>query len=354
MECAHFWEKDPRICKLSVLVPKDEIASFKGKINLTLEALPKRDYLFGYPKLKKRISEIRPDIVFIPTARWINVGGIPITAMVRNMEPLVVPFQFKYFLESVKNLVRAYWTRKACLRANSIITVSKHVQNYVLNIYSVSESKTARIYEGIRELGSVEATQKPESISDSISFLFTAGSLRPYRGLEDAVKALALLQSISPDIYLAIAGKPDNGTKGYVKEIKRLSKKHDIDNRVIWLGHLNSKEMKWCYEKCRAFLMTSRVEACPNTALEAMSHLCEIVSTNTPPMPEVFADAALYYSAGDYRALATRIESVLRTTDQDLQRRRAAASRRARDFSWETTASSIIDVLVKTVDKYSD
>jgi glycosyltransferase involved in cell wall biosynthesis len=87
--------------------------------------------------------------------------------------------------------------------------------------------------------------------------------------------------------------------------------------------------------------MTSRVEACPNVALEAMSHGCACVSADGPPMPELFGDAALYYRPGDAEGLTRELERLLSGGDA-APALRAAASTRAREFTWDETARQTV------------
>jgi glycosyltransferase involved in cell wall biosynthesis len=124
-----------------------------------------------------------------------------------------------------------------------------------------------------------------------------------------------------------------------------LADRLSITSRVIWTGQLDPKQMAWCYQHARIFVMTSRVEACPNTSLEAMSHGCLCVSTDSPPMPEFFQKAALYYSAGDASGLADRIRVLLATPKPETERLSAAAVALAGNFRWESTATATIDAI---------
>ena len=105
------------------------------------------------------------------------------------------------------------------------------------------------------------------------------------------------------------------------------------------------------YSNCIAFVMTSRVEACPFIALEAMKHQCICISTTSPPMPEIFNRAALYYKPGDKYSLANTIALVL-TMDQDsilnLSRK---AIKRAEQFSWDICAQETISFMKEIVKK---
>ena len=94
---------------------------------------------------------------------------------------------------------------------------------------------------------------------------------------------------------------------------------------MVWAGQLTEPEMAWCFGHCEAFVMTSRAEACPNVALEAMSHGCRVVSTSQPPMPEFFGEAAAYYRGGDARDLARAVRGLLGESPEACRNRREAA-----------------------------
>ena len=52
-------------------------------------------------------AALAPDVVFFPTARLIECGGAPTVVMVRNMEPLTVPFGGNTWREGFRNIARA-------------------------------------------------------------------------------------------------------------------------------------------------------------------------------------------------------------------------------------------------------
>jgi glycosyltransferase involved in cell wall biosynthesis len=123
----------------------------------------------------------------------------------------------------------------------------------------------------------------------------------------------------------------------------------NLDARVRFTGVLNRDEMTWCYRNCSAFLMTSRVEACPNIALEAMGHGCLCVSTSNPPMPEIFQDTALYYPAGDAEALAQKVLHSLQLSGSHREVIRRFAVARAAEFTWEACCDHTVCELQKVL-----
>jgi glycosyltransferase involved in cell wall biosynthesis len=168
--------------------------------------------------------------------------------------------------------------------------------------------------------------------------VFTAGSIRPARGLEDLVRALPLLE---PDLQVVIAGAVDRGAEQYAAAVRRLADRSGRPSQVTWAGQLTEDQMRAAFASAAVFVMTSRAEACPNTVLEAMSAGCPSVSVDLAPMPEFFTDAALYYPAGDAPQLARQVGRVLGDAGQR-QRLGALATARAGEFTWESTRDRTI------------
>jgi glycosyltransferase involved in cell wall biosynthesis len=314
---------------------------------ISLSSWPESDARRGFPWLKAELKRISPDVVFIPTGRWLDCGQVPTVAMIRNMEPLTVPFGGNTFVEGLKNLARAYVAKRACLRASRIIAVSRYVRDFLTGTWGIDPNKVGTVYHGIEPPPDEEKTLKPPALQQSPvgDFLFTAGSIRPARGIEDILHALAAAKERGRILAAAIAGGTDPGTGFYLDRMRNLAEKLGVSGRVLWTGRLSPLEMSWCFHHCKAFVLTSRAEACPNTALEAMSHGCLSISVNHPPMPEFFGDSAIYYKAGNGDELAVRIEQAMNASTLEIEGLRAAARARARCFDWKKTAALTVDQL---------
>lgn len=313
---------------------------------------PDRDHRKGFPWLKMRIKEIAQDVVFIPNARWIDCGKTPVVTMIRNMEPLTVPFGGNPWKEVVKNIGRAYVAKRACKKATRVIAVSKHVKDFLHKRWSIELGKIATVYHGIETPNMLETIPVPSCLKNEEKgqFLFTAGSIRPARGLEDIIHALGMHHAKGLNHKLVIAGGIDPGMEKYKHKLEKMSDKLGIASQIIWAGSLSSPEMSWCYCNCSVFIMTSRAEACPNIALEAMAHGCVCISTKTPPMPEFFKNAAVYYPPKDGKALAEVIQTVLTWDNNQRKVMSEKAKKRAAAFSWDVCAEKTVVVLAKAVE----
>jgi len=236
--------------------------------------------------------------------------------------------------------------KRACQRACRVIAVSNYVRSFLEQQWKIEPEKIGVVYHGVEQ--PPPNPRRPERVAAGIEgrFFFTAGSIRPARGLEDAVKAMALIQERSA-FWLVIGGAAA-GNLAYIERIRELANILGVADRIVWAGQLGPEEMSWCYRHCAAFVMTSRVEACPNVVLEALAHSCIGISSDAPPMPEFFKDSGIYYAGGDEKSLAARMNQVLESGGK-LEHLRTAALERSCAFSWQVTASRTVDELERTI-----
>ncbi len=337
--------KDPRVTRVTVCSPARrgaEDAPIAGVEQWTWDA---RRRWGAQRELKAYLRQLKADVVLVPTARWIDAYGIPTAIMVRNMEPLVAPFGGNTLATSLKNIARGRVARSSCRRADRVIAVSRHVEDYLEAQWHIDDASIGLVYHGVSApMGRTEA-RAPAAAGSKKPTIFTAGSVRPARGLEDVIRALAMLRADGRDATLLVAGGVDSDARHYKREMLKLIEELGLHESVQWAGQLNESEMSWCFYNADVFVMTSRAEACPNTALEAMAHGSLSVAGNNQPMPEFFADTAGYYELRNPASLAGALRGVLDadTDTQDAMRTRAL--RRATDFTWPACAQRTIDEL---------
>jgi glycosyltransferase involved in cell wall biosynthesis len=302
--------------------------------------------VYGRDVTPREVSQFSPDVIFIPTARWASFGRPPVVPMVRNMEPLTVPFAGNPPSEAVKNLMRARLAKRACRRGDRIIAVSGHVRDFLVRSWGIDAHKV-----GVVEHGVEAPLPKPETVRPAAldrvapGFVFTAGSLRPARGLEDVIVALGALHRRGMAATLVVAGSADPQTKAYATRIRRLSAECGVEDDVLWAGQLSRREMSWCYHHCHSFVMTSRAEACPNVLLEAMAHGCLCISAATPPMTEMLGDRGLFYIPRDASDLTEKLTSALSMRDAVRRQRVRLTLEAVTRFDWRRTAEETVTQL---------
>lgn len=307
---------------------------------------PEKDRMTGHQALKTELARSRPDVVFMPTARFVNTG-YPSVVMVRNMEPLVAPFTGNSARDGLRNIVRRLAARSSCRHATRVIAVSPFVRDFLVERWRVPPGRVGVVAHGVETALHPSYWIRPASVSPTSErpIIFAAGSIRPARGLEDLLDALAILRAQGLEPTVVIAGDVSGDGQRYRKKLESTIAANGNNGSVVWAGLLSSKEMAWCYGNCSAFVMTSRVEACPNTALEALAYGAGCIATTNRPMPETFGNVARYYEPGDSTILADQIASVLRMRNADRTMLAQRAVARARTFTWEAAARHTIDQL---------
>lgn len=297
------------------------------------------------------VEAFRPDVIFVPTARYFHGGDVPVMNMVRNMEPLTGNYG-NPLGERLRNVIRAWEAKRSTVKADRVIAVSGYVRDYIVRKWGVADARVGVVYHGV-DRNDAAAGAMPSMLDESWRgrFLFTAGSVRPARGLEDILDAWKLLKQRGTELKgVVIAGEATGGMAGYRRALQERVGKQSSEAGVIWAGLLNSGEMAWCYRNCRAFVMTSRVEACPNVVLEALVNGCVSVSVELPPMPEFFKDAALYYPAGDAEKLAEQLLRVAGMREGERAALSAAASGYAEGFSWKECAVKTVTECINAME----
>lgn len=329
-------QRDARISALTVFVPPAAAAAIDA--GLPVQTWSAGDDRRNFADLKRRVASLRPDVVFVPTARHLDLGSIPVITMVRNMEPLLVPFGGNTWREGVKNVARAWEAKRAATRARRTIAVSHFVRDFLVERWRLDAERIGVVPHGgdPADVGAGFDDSRPFGVD---RYVFAAGSIRPARGLEDALHALALLRKTP--LRLVIAGAADAGTAGYERFLRHRSTRLGISSSVVWAGQLDDRAMRAAFAGCAAFVMTSRAEACPNVVLEAMSAGCVSASVDQPPMPEFFGESALYYRAGRPQELADRLARLL-DGGVEVEQMRTAARRRAAEYTWTATCDRTI------------
>lgn len=110
------------------------------------------------------------------------------------------------------------------------------------------------------------------------------------------------------------------------------------------LGRVTDGELRALYEAAECFVFPSIYEGFGMPPLEAMSCGCAVVASSAASMPEICGDAALYFDPLDPEALACQIARIM--DDGALRDTLAERGRaRAREFSWERSASALLAAL---------
>ena len=306
--------------------------------------------LWEVRNIRRIASEQQIDGLFTPYQIGPRVSGKKHVVMLTNMEP----FLFATYPYGLAGWVRNGLLQRASIhsmrRAERVIAVSKFTAALLTDRLGIPPDRIRTIYHG-RDVDLAKASVAERELlllkSQGVTepFILTSGSLLPYRRCEDVIDAFGRCASALPLVtQLVIAGT--GADPRYRAHLDRVILASPLRDRIIAVGHVPMPVMKALYRRCRSIVLATEIEACPNIAIEAMTAGCVIVACDKPPLPEIFAGAALVYPARDIARLS---EAIVRSISDDALRLRyqERALARARDFSWEICADQTFAALTQ-------
>lgn len=184
-------------------------------------------------------------------------------------------------------------------------------------------------------------TLKPgeSSKGDSHKFLAVGRMTKGHKGFDLLLKAFALFHEKNTDWTLDIVGEgPEHD------QLLQMAKEAGIGQTVFF--HPFTTDIQRYYSEAQVFVLSSRWEGLPLVLAEAMSHGLPVVSSDLPTCLEAMGDFALYFTTGDYRELALRLEEA---THIDWPRKSAEAKALAAKFDVEIITRQWIDLIQSVV-----
>ena len=225
--------------------------------------------------------------------------------------------------------------RQAIRRADHIICISESTRNDLIRLLDVPAEKTSVIYLGhsltetSKEVPKEHAPQKP--------YLLYVGNRGGYKNFKSLLLAYSELTSLKREISLVCfgGGAPNSHE---LAEMKRLG----LNLKDVKYVSGNDSVLSALYSSAAAFIYPSLYEGFGIPPLEAMSHGCPVICTNTSSLPEVVGNAAEFFDPLDPGSLGAAIENVVNSSDVS-QRLVALGYARVQDFSWDKCARATLD-----------
>jgi glycosyltransferase involved in cell wall biosynthesis len=229
-------------------------------------------------------------------------------------------------------------------RADGIITISHFSQEQILERFSVDRGKIHVIYLGIdRDFWRDITPEEKERIKSNFhlppSYLLFVGAQEPRKNIGKLIEALKIVHSRYGEIPLVLAGREGKDSAYVVDRIKACG----LEKWITMTGYLNDLELRSVYRLASAFIFPSVCEGFGLPLLEAMASGIPVIASQSPALPEICQDAALYFDPEQPEDMADTITHVLKEDDlrEDLVKK---GERRVLDFSWESTARKTLSI----------
>lgn len=234
----------------------------------------------------------------------------------------------------------AYLVPRLARRVRQIITVSHFSAERVSELCGIPRERIAVIYNGVDERFFQSNTALCDNVRQRLrlpaQYVLCVGSLEPRKNLPRLLAAWEQLGSVKNGLKLVLVGA--------TSRVFRSPLLPPLGGDVMLAGYIAEADLPAVYAAAEAFVYPSLYEGFGLPVLEAMASGTPVVCSNTTSLPEVAGPAAVGVDPLDEAAIAAGIEQVL--SDAALRRELSEAGRmRARDFTWDRTATQTWQVL---------
>jgi len=197
------------------------------------------------------------------------------------------------------------------------LTISEHNRRYILKHFPAIDPRkivVSRLGVDVPERG--ESLCRPEGVRRRFTLL-AVGRLHAVKNHAFLVRACARLRDQGLDFECAIAGDgPER------ERLKRLIRKHRLQDRFRLLGHVPGPQMDSLYQRADVVVLTSRSEGIPLVLMEAMVRRRIVVAPAITGIPEIVVDekTGFLYIPGvleDFVGKILLLDELMRSEDRN-------------------------------------
>lgn len=227
----------------------------------------------------------------------------------------------------------------AAERADHVICISESTRCDAINILGLPADKTSVIYLGF-DLMSSSSDEKSDSEGfwTESPYLLYVGNRGGYKNFSRLLEAYGTSLQLKSDYKLLCFG----GGKFQLDEINKINALGLDGSRVMQIGG-DDLFLSELYKHASAFIYPSLYEGFGIPPLEAMSHDCPVICSNTSSMPEVVGEAGAYFDPSDTGAMQAEIERVV-ASESDRKLLVLKGRERLKSFSWDRCAAETLDI----------
>jgi glycosyltransferase involved in cell wall biosynthesis len=236
-----------------------------------------------------------------------------------------------------------YVVRRALKTAVAVIAVSHATKKDLLYNYSTNSDITNKIqviYEGWEHL--LPYNSDSSTTHENLGrYLFYLGSSRIHKNLSRLIRAFVMAcDEIPADIKLVISGDKQHISKADLDMVNEVNRHGE---RIIFTGFISDRELAFFFHYSDGFIFPSLNEGFGLPVLESFFYGKPLLCSNSSSLPEIAADAALYFDPESVQDIARSI--VFFYQNPAMWPTLVEKGKQRLDFfSWKQTAAQTVDL----------
>lgn len=253
--------------------------------------------------------------------------------------PLLSMPQKVYYKLFLNNLVR---------NVDLIFTISDFTKGEIGKFFPKALHKVTKIHLGV-DFSLFKLTEDARKMQDvrhkyalPERFVLFVGNLKPNKNVITLLRAYHDLLGEQPNLdwKVVITGKKE-GFKIGDNEAVDFIRTHQLEERVIFTGFVDEKDLSVVYQLAELFVFPSLYEGFGLPPLEAMACGCPVACSTSASIPEVCQDHAFYFDGQDPKELSQLLAGLL-SNHGVLQSKADDALTWVKKYDWGFTAEEHI------------
>lgn len=233
--------------------------------------------ILSFVLLQKAISSFKPDIIHT------NVGVYSIGYKLARLNRIPHIWHIREFqtLDMQVKIIGGLNRKRKLFnnRHNIPIAITKSIYNY----FELNRNKRSLvIYNGVKSKDEVIFNPEKED------YFIYVGQIKESKGITDIIDAFILFKKeTNSKTKLLLIGNEKQNIE-YTKFLKNKILKSDLEQQVLFIGMLSSKDVDYYMQKAKAIIVASYYEALGRVTIEAMFNGCLVIGRDTAGTKEQF------------------------------------------------------------------
>lgn len=218
-------------------------------------------------------------------------------------------------------------------------TPSAFVADEVREHFRVKRDQVVPVHSGIPVLPEPDREAAAAIIDPGRPYVLSIGTAEPRKDLPGLVAAFDAAAAIDPELTLVLVGPPGWGSAAVDEAIENATAR----SRIVTAGFVSDGALSALLSGARLLAYPSVYEGFGFPPLQAMARGIPVVTTAVGSLKEIAGGAAAFVPVGDVDALAEQLVEL----SSDEARRSiliTAGLARANDFTWEATATGLVNL----------
>lgn len=235
-----------------------------------------------------------------------------------------------------------YLLKQGIRRADVLACVSQYTADHVHELFGVDRSRLITAYNGVgkqfRVYDQEDVRERITPLVGQAPYILYLGKVQTQKNIVRLLQAYdEFRRSSKSDTKLVLAGRTQGETSGIENQLLSMQFGHD----VVRLGYVPNELTPYLYAGARVFVYPSLWEGFGIPIVEAMASGVPVLTSNVTCLPEIAGGAAEVVDPTSVDQLATAM-AMLDSSSEKRSTLREAGLRRAKVFSWDNCARSVV------------